>query len=137
MNLPPREKAAPSTQRAAVHLKATTRAPGESREFVQRCLRVWNSSCDCDQAMAVVCELVTNAVTHASSDVELVVQRTAKGVVIEVSDGDSSMPQMMKPGRFDECHRGMIIVAAQSDRWGARATASGKTVWAEIDDVAV
>ncbi|MCU4183361.1 ATP-binding protein [Acidiferrimicrobium sp. IK] len=107
-------------------------------------------------AALVVSELVTNAVLHARTAVDLAVGVTDATVRIEVTDA-SDMPVFIPPPLpilvpedeiFDEpvvpdlddlidalatTGRGMELVASISTRWGVTAHAEGgKTVWAEV-----
>ncbi len=79
-------------------------------------------------------ELVTNAVLHAGSDVEVAVQLTATAARVEVTDasGEAVVP---RDARSDEdSGRGLALVGSLARRWGVRpAPGGGKTVWFEVD----
>jgi hypothetical protein len=49
----------------------------------------------------------------------------------EVSDGSSTVPHLRRADRYDEGGRGLLLVARLADRWGSRATRTGKTIWAQ------
>lgn len=97
-----------------------------------------------DDGTLLVSELVTNAVVHAGTTVELVcrldTRESPPGVVIEVSDhhparmlredGDSC-PQ--EPDDDREGGRGLQLVAALSDAWGISYRRDRKTVWCRFD----
>ena len=108
-------------------------------------------------AALVVSELVTNAVLHARTPVELAVGVDGAVVRIEVTDASETPifappPLLVAPGGdrdvFDEpadpdidelidalstTGRGMELVASIAARWGVTAhAAGGKTVWAEV-----
>ncbi|GGK01175.1 hypothetical protein GCM10010123_33940 [Pilimelia anulata] len=82
-------------------------------------------------ACTVATELVNNAVVHAQTPLELVVELRTDGLNIAVHDGS---PQLPKP-RLAQTPaipggRGMIMVEALSARWGVDPTPTGKVVWA-------
>jgi serine phosphatase RsbU (regulator of sigma subunit)/anti-sigma regulatory factor (Ser/Thr protein kinase) len=86
-----------------------------------------------DSVVLVIHELVSNAIRHARTDgVELHLRRLPGRLVIEVVDEDARLPFLIDPRWDDEQHRGLHLVRAYAERWGARPTASGKVVWAEV-----
>ena len=89
-------------------------------------------------ASLVVSELVTNSVLHAGTSIGVAVRRLGDGVRIEVSDGSSYLP-VVDAARPEDLlanrsmtGRGLALVAAMSDRWGAEPAPKGKVVWAEV-----
>ncbi|MDI6104754.1 ATP-binding protein [Actinoplanes sp. NEAU-A12] len=89
-----------------------------------------------DRARLVAAELVANAVEHAGTDIVLVVSRRDTGVHLAVSDGDTELPHLARPGDAeptgDDRSRGLgvRIVDAATSVWGALPTSGGKVVWA-------
>jgi anti-sigma regulatory factor (Ser/Thr protein kinase) len=81
---------------------------------------------------SIVTELVTNAVQHARTPIELRLRRRPGTVLVEVADGDGRLARPTPVGLADERHRGLVIVATLSVRWGVRPTGTGKVVWAEV-----
>jgi anti-sigma regulatory factor (Ser/Thr protein kinase) len=69
-------------------------------------------------------EVVTNAVVHAGTWVDVAVRRTDGGVQVEVTDRRKDMPVVV-----DNSGRGLRFVAALSEDWGVIPTVAGKTVW--------
>ena len=86
----------------------------------------------------IVSELVTNAVLHAGTTIGVTVGRLGDGVRIDVSDGDPHLPVVDAISPDDLLSnrsmvgRGLALVAAVSDRWGAEPDGDGKAVWAEV-----
>jgi serine phosphatase RsbU (regulator of sigma subunit)/anti-sigma regulatory factor (Ser/Thr protein kinase) len=78
----------------------------------------------------VVSELVTNAIRYASGPIQLRLIRDAT-LICEVSDTSSTAPHLRRARTFDEGGRGLLLVAALTQRWGTRQTEAGKTIWAE------
>ncbi|MDQ1010791.1 serine phosphatase RsbU (regulator of sigma subunit)/CHASE3 domain sensor protein/anti-sigma regulatory factor (Ser/Thr protein kinase) [Streptomyces sp. V4I23] len=78
----------------------------------------------------VVSELVTNAIRHGGSPIQLrLIRDTA--LICEVSDGSSTAPHLRRARVFDEGGRGLLLVAQLTQRWGTRYTTAGKTIWCE------
>jgi PAS domain-containing protein/anti-sigma regulatory factor (Ser/Thr protein kinase) len=105
-------------------------AAGQARKCVRDQLAEWGLD---DLAMStelLVSELVGNVVRHARGPVHLRMLR-GRTLVCEVSDGSLTTPRIRHAGETDEGGRGLQLVAALSDRWGARFTKSGKYIWTE------
>jgi PAS domain S-box-containing protein len=79
----------------------------------------------------VVSELVTNAIRHASAPLRLRLIRD-RTLICEVSDGSSTSPRLRHARTTDEGGRGLFLVSQFTQRWGARYTPQGKTIWAEL-----
>ncbi|MFI9649160.1 ATP-binding protein [Streptomyces sp. NPDC052040] len=85
-------------------------------------------------AEVVISELVTNAVRHAGTGpVSLTMQVVGPFLRIEVYDTSPRLPRPDIPDADSESGRGLLLVAALTDRHGAEPTANGKRCWAEID----
>ena len=84
-----------------------------------------------DDALLLVTELVTNAVVHAGTDVELHVDTGAGRARIEVVDhGAGSLPVLrVDPDEAREGGRGIFLLDALAQEWGTRNFSGGKSVW--------
>ncbi len=97
-----------------------------------------------DDAVLVVNELVTNAVVHAGTSVELLcrleqfTEDEAAALVIEVSDHHPARTVRSEPhGEPDragtaEYGRGLSLIGALAERWGITYSSALKTVWARL-----
>jgi serine phosphatase RsbU (regulator of sigma subunit) len=91
-----------------------------------------------DDAMAVVSELVTNAVVHAGTDVQLDWRLEDGGaLVVEVRDQHPSRaPRDAAAGEppYDtpEYGRGLRLVGTLAESWGVTYRTGAKTVWARL-----
>ncbi len=84
------------------------------------------------RAQLLVTELVTNAVRHARSPVELTVANRDGRIRIEARDNSTARPA---PPRVDAHtrHRGLLLVQDLSENWGVDVQGhSGKVVWCEV-----
>ena len=81
----------------------------------------------------IASEMATNAYRHADGSPFRVGVRLVPGRVrITVEDTSITPPSMPHPLEHDEGGRGVAIIDALSDRWGADSLPSGKVVWAEV-----
>jgi anti-sigma regulatory factor (Ser/Thr protein kinase) len=83
-----------------------------------------------DDLVLALTELTTNAVQHARTAFEVVVE-TDGSVRLEVEDGSTERPVDKEPS--DEGGRGLGIVRRLCDRWGVHVAAQKKCVWCERD----
>jgi serine/threonine-protein kinase RsbW len=107
-----------------------------AREATRDALATWRLACLEETAVLLVSELVTNSVRHArdSDAITLELEGAETWLRIEVQDADPRWPQPRTPAGFDESGFGFVLVDALVGKWGVRETATGKAVWAELDD---
>jgi anti-sigma regulatory factor (Ser/Thr protein kinase) len=125
----------PPLQRRELHLAARMTSPRASRLFVARALLDWEYRSLVARASLVVSELVTNAVVHAASAVDVALSRADGRVQMLVSDQGAGHPEP----RFDDPQyavvggRGLLLVNASTRAWGVFPASGGKTVWTVFD----
>jgi anti-sigma regulatory factor (Ser/Thr protein kinase) len=116
-----------------ITLPAGTMAVPTARRFTSDTLLDWRLP---DRAREitelVVSELVGNAVEHGGGRAELVISLLADTVRVDVLDHDRQPPVVRSPEPIGDRHRGLLIVAALSTRWGTHRVGTGKSVWAEL-----
>ena len=138
-SLPPALSAILQAARPAVvsrRLAPHPTAPRASRDLVSRTLLEWRLSQQITDACLVVSELVTNAMIHTGTDIDLIVAEHRRSVRIAVRDHGHDLP-VEQHGRSDEHGRGLAIVAELSSAWGVLPHADGgKVVWAVLDAAA-
>lgn len=76
-------------------------------------------------------ELAANAVLHARTEFTVRVLIDAYRVRVEVSDGNTRMPQPCLTPAHATSGRGLAIVDGSGLQWGAERHARGKTVWVQ------
>ena len=81
-------------------------------------------------AAIVLSELVTNAVLAGSTTVAVTLSITDDTLSVQVTDDGPGWPLRRPASPHDLDGRGLMIVAAIADRWGAEPVAGGKAVWA-------
>lgn len=111
---------------------AELRSAGSSRKFVAETLTDWSCAELVDSATLLVSELVTNAVIHAHSEVELVVHLQPDLVRIEVIDGADEAVRRRDATSEAQSGRGMALIEALASSWGIDTLLAGKSVWFEI-----
>jgi anti-sigma regulatory factor (Ser/Thr protein kinase) len=119
---------------------ADLRSAGAARRFVAGVLDGWHLDSLQDSAALLVSELVTNAVVHAHSEVELAVHLRPGRVRIEVVDTAREHVRRRDAKDDEQSGRGMALIEALAVAWGIDSLLAGKSVWFEMeredDDVA-
>ncbi|WP_327242325.1 ATP-binding SpoIIE family protein phosphatase [Streptomyces sp. NBC_01320] len=117
-----------SDQMASWPLPEDPRAAGLARRHVREQLSTWGLDDMATTTELLASELVGNVVRHGRGPLQLRLLRGAE-LVCEVSDGSLTMPRVRHASETDEGGRGLQLVAALSQRWGTRYTATGKCIW--------
>jgi PAS domain S-box-containing protein len=125
-----RTHALDSDQVATWDLPADPAIVADARRQVAERLANWGLHDAAFTTELVVSELVTNAIRHAESPIQLRLIRD-RTLICEVSDGSSTAPHLRRARAFDEGGRGLLLVSRLTLRWGTRQTPHGKTIWAE------
>ncbi|MEU8586986.1 SpoIIE family protein phosphatase [Streptomyces sp. NPDC048664] len=129
-------------------------AAGAARRFVRAALAEWARIAEpdtfterlADDVLVVVSELVTNAVVHAGTDIEVACRLAEAaddppGLVVEVCDHHPSRvvrdDGVDRPGRphgygMPEYGRGLRLVSSLATAWGITYRTGTKTVWARL-----
>jgi PAS domain S-box-containing protein len=86
-----------------------------------------------DSATLLVSELVTNAIVHARTPIEVAVVATEASVYVGVSDGSGQLPARRDYGTQATTGRGLALVDVVAARHGTEThDDGGKTVWFEL-----
>ncbi|WP_369169308.1 SpoIIE family protein phosphatase [Streptomyces sp. R28] len=123
-------------------------SPGSARTLVRNALTEWAASglpgtehlTDrlVDDAVVAVSELVTNAVVHAGTDVELTcrLEEDTGALVVEVLDHHPSRAprdaEIEAPYETPEYGRGLRLVSRLAESWGVTYRTGAKIVWARL-----
>jgi anti-sigma regulatory factor (Ser/Thr protein kinase) len=90
-----------------------------------------------DTAMLLVSEVVTNAVVHAHTPVEVHIAVRGPVVRIEARDGSTTPPRLPHVDAGATSGRGLAMVDELASSWGSVVGPDGKTVWFELRDDSV
>jgi serine phosphatase RsbU (regulator of sigma subunit)/putative methionine-R-sulfoxide reductase with GAF domain/anti-sigma regulatory factor (Ser/Thr protein kinase) len=118
----------------SVELPADATSPGRARIFVADLLERWGLDGLIDSATLLTSELVTNAVRHAGTGMELAVSRTDDHTVrIAVTDRAPAVDVRVRSSGSDaEGGRGLFLVEQLATGWGSAVDDNAKTVWFEL-----
>ena len=111
---------------------ADPQSVAEARAFTRRTLEEWGASDVADDAVLVVSELVTNAITHAGTPTTLEVRLVPGGIWLDVEDLHPSRMIRMgaDPTESAEYGRGLLITSMLGSAWGIEYRPDRKRVWA-------
>ena len=105
---------------------------GIAREVLSWQLHEWHIESLCEDASVVVTELISNAIRHAATDVELKIVHLPHVLRLEVRDGSAQKLRRRASHEDDEGGRGLHLVDALTDRHGVDPEGTGKRVWVEM-----
>jgi anti-sigma regulatory factor (Ser/Thr protein kinase) len=106
----------------------------EARTFVRRALEAHGGTIRLNDAVLMVSEIVTNALTHGQGAIQVSAGTQGGRIHVEVTNtnaGDDT-PQLMDPADHDFGGRGLLIVDQLADAWGASRDRGRTTVWFEL-----
>ncbi len=118
--------------RAVVQLRPVPASAGIARRFVDTTLAGWGMADAAEMATLLVSELVTNAILHARSDVDVSLDASTRSLRVEVRDGSPVQPVLRHYEDDVMTGRGLSLVDAFSSSWGVQPLAAGKVVWFEL-----
>ena len=117
-----------------LHLDPVPRVVGQARTFIREHAPTMAGDV-VDVLVLLTSELVTNAVIHARTAIEVGITITTSKLLITVHDEDLGHASDSTPGR--EGGRGLGLVAAMSEETATeRHVGEGKTVWFRLARVA-
>ena len=116
-------------------IRPTRRAP---RRSAPRCAARWTSggrAPSCDNIEVAASELIANALTHTESGALVAMELlpgTPRRIRLEVEDRSSRWPRRRSPGETATSGRGLMLIEALADEWGAEPRGAGKALWCEF-----
>jgi len=122
---------APDDTSAVTVLPPEGRSASAARRVVEQALHEAGLAVLLDDALLLVTELVTNAVVHAGTALELHIELGTGTVRIEVVDHSAGSLPMLHgdPESPREGGRGIFLLDVLAQEWGTRHFAGGKSVW--------
>jgi anti-sigma regulatory factor (Ser/Thr protein kinase) len=115
------------------------RSVGRARALFREQATAWKLPDDVTvTAVLLLSELMTNAYRHATvspgREIRARCDLGAERLRVSVADANGSFPGPRRAAPEDESGRGLVLVEALADAWGAgvREGGVGKTVWFEV-----
>jgi anti-sigma regulatory factor (Ser/Thr protein kinase) len=123
-----------STLTASIDLLPLVRSVPLARRVAGDVLDAWRAPHDHEDVALLVTELVTNVVDHVGGEASfrLELELSDGWLRVSVADGSSVRPVVRQLAHESPRGRGMRMVEAIADRWGAEDLHGGKRVWLEL-----
>ena len=103
-----------------------------ARDFAMEVLADLAPEDAADDVALALSEVVTNAVLHAGTTIQVSVAVGRDLVRVEVADGSPRVPSARDYASTSGTGRGLRLVAALTARWGVDVRSAGKAVWFEV-----
>jgi LuxR family transcriptional regulator, maltose regulon positive regulatory protein len=109
-------------------------AAAAGRGFVREVCGRWGLRGLAEPAALLASELVTNAVVHAGTELELLLELHGPRLEVAVHDQDPDLPTVLAAKDGTGRGFGLLVVDRVATNWGVRQDqAGGKTVWCTLD----
>jgi len=118
---------------ASVLLPQDRSSSADARRFCETTLERWGCDELADTVKLLVSELVSNAVLHAGTEVEVVMRLLGDRIRVEVADRSPQQIRRREAAETDTSGRGSELVDMLSRAWGLTGRPDGKSVWFELD----
>jgi PAS domain S-box-containing protein len=105
---------------------------GEARRMVRRLLREAGRDDLLEPAQLLVSEVVTNALVHSGTAIDVSMAADDDGVLVEVGDGSKHVPRLRAYAPTASTGRGLALLDQTADAWGVVPGVRGKTVWFQL-----
>ena len=122
-------------RRAAIVVPPMPESVKAARDWAREQLELWQVN-EADQYTIVtgISELITNAVLHAGTESHLTLDLDTGVVAVTVADSGNRGEPLLTGGEAMAVRgRGLSLVRAVSDAFGAHRTSAGTTVWFEVE----
>ncbi|WP_369147764.1 ATP-binding protein [Streptomyces sp. R44] len=130
----------PTSRTRRFELTAGDGVVRECRDLARQALTDWFGAAGdpgqtaADDALLLVSEVVTNALTHGGVPYEMRLDRSEGRLWVEVSDTSTARPR--PHGRHHASHpsgHGLYLLGRLAASWGCVPRAGGKAVWFEVE----
>lgn len=105
---------------------------GSARRITADVLSTWGHADAADAATLLVSEVVTNAILHAGSEIELRLTTAPHHLRVEVRDTSMLVPALRRYQADAVTGRGLELVETVAAAWGVIPEPDGKVVWFEL-----
>jgi PAS domain S-box-containing protein len=104
----------------------------DARAMMRGLLRETGREDLAEAAVLLVSEVVTNALLHAGTDIDLAAVLGREGLRVEVGDGSPHLPSRRRYAATAGTGRGLLMLESMVDDWGVTRRRVGKVVWFRI-----
>jgi PAS domain S-box-containing protein len=101
----------------------------EARQLVRALLADAHRDDMVETAVLLVSEIVTNALLHAGTAIDVSASMGDTGLRVEVGDGSLHLPMRRNYAATSGTGRGLRLLEEMVDEWGVSRRRHGKTVW--------
>jgi DNA-binding NarL/FixJ family response regulator len=122
----------PPLEEVSLKLPQVRESSSAARRFAADTLATWGCSDLVETAKLLISELVSNAVLHAGSDVDVSLHLRTDCVRFEVGDHSARPMRRRQAGEEDTSGRGSELIDMLAHAWGMRGRADGKAIWFEL-----
>ena len=116
----------------SVELPPEPASASRARQLARERLRVVCTPDVLDTVALLVTELVTNAILHARTPLQLEIEVHPDRVRLCVEDASLQQPELHHYDTDAVTGRGLALLEQLATSWGVEARPSGKVVWCEI-----
>ncbi len=106
---------------------------GEARRMIRELLAASDRDDLVETAVLLVSEVVTNALLHAGTPIDVAARLDDEGLHVEVGDGSLHLPVRRHYASTAGTGRGLLMLEQLVDDWGVSRHGRGKTVWFRLD----
>jgi anti-sigma regulatory factor (Ser/Thr protein kinase) len=118
----------------STRLEPVPASAGDARRLVRAALAEVGENEAVSSAELAVSELVTNAILHAATAVQVSINVTDRTVTITVRDWHPRLPLQREASATATTGRGLALVASVTDAFGVDPEEpTGKSVWFRLD----
>lgn len=118
-----------STEPRSLRLAGGVAAPRQARDFLAAACSDWRAEQFVEVGSLVVSELVSNAVLHAGTDLDLTLEYSGARLLMRVHDGSPVLPEPAGVRPIGAGGHGLEIIARIAESWGVEPDPGGKSVW--------
>lgn len=113
----------------SLQLRGQRQDASRARQFLAAQLAGLGWGASVDDACLLVSELVANVALHARTPCKLEIRAVPTELRVDVLDGDPTLPRVRHYDEAATTGRGLRLVSALADGWGADPAVGGKRIW--------
>lgn len=119
-----------ASRRRLARLSPETTAPRHARDLVAQACAAWHSEQFLEVGQLVISELVTNAVLHSGTAIEIELRFDGRQLAMRVHDDGDGLPAVVPVAQRTVGGVGLELVSRIAQSWGVTPDPhGGKDVW--------